>query len=453
MKARASDSALSTSRTATTVREPLYRQLKPGPGLSAEAVVTNQRARLFGAMVEMVADGGYGSVKVREISRLAGVSTRTFYDRFANVEDCFACTYSWILGEALMRANAVGSGRPEALRDRLQAFLGTFEEHPKAAHLVLLEACSAGPAAMARERAGIQALEGLIREDLCDQPVHVPPLPHVVRGIAAATMRVARSRLLAARATDVAEDVEELSAWAQALRCESAALLPDAARPGDERKPDSPRPPEPIGDERERLLTSVVRLAITHGYDALTVPLVRREAGVSRRIFDANFAGVADCFLAAIEARTTEAAERAERQAAEARSWEEGVVRMAELLCTEVAGDPVLARLAFLDVFAPGRAGLECRERIVSHWAERLCHSAPAGSRPGGLAAEASAAANWRIAQTEVATGKVDRLADAAPLMAFVILAPAIGPAAAERLIAGEPPPADAADSMALSTP
>ena len=110
MKARASDSALSTSRTATTVREPLYRQLKPGPGLSAEAVVTNQRARLFGAMVEMVADGGYGSVKVREISRLAGVSTRTFYDRFANVEDCFACTYSWILGEALISALEAHAG-------------------------------------------------------------------------------------------------------------------------------------------------------------------------------------------------------------------------------------------------------------------------------------------------------------------------------------------------------
>jgi AcrR family transcriptional regulator len=416
-----------------TAREPLYRQLKPGPGLSAVEVVTNQRARLFGAMVEMVSDGGYGSVKVREISRLAGVSTRTFYDRFGNVEECFACTYSWIMGEALAQASEAASPGPEALRSRFHSLLATFAEHPRAAYLVLVEAFGAGAVVTKKQRAAIRGLETLVREDFKAEPDPVVPPPRLVRAIAAAILRVARVHMMEGRGGSTGEAAEELAAWALALRDNAAARL---ARSRRTRSARAAAPlPQPIGNDRQRLLIAVTRLADAHGYGELTVPLIRREAGVSRRTFDTHFAGVADCFLRAVEDRTTEVAERAEHEVAASPGWEQGVMGMCELLCAETVRDPTLARLAFVDVFAPGRLGLECRERIVARWADRLRQSAPAGTRPSELAAEASIAAVWRIIQAEVAAGRPERLEEAAPIMAFAILAPTIGAVAAERVI------------------
>jgi AcrR family transcriptional regulator len=47
-----------------------------------------QRARLLGAAVALVEELGYGNVSVAHITARARVSRRTFYDLFANREDC-----------------------------------------------------------------------------------------------------------------------------------------------------------------------------------------------------------------------------------------------------------------------------------------------------------------------------------------------------------------------------
>jgi AcrR family transcriptional regulator len=173
---------------------------------------------------------------------------------------------------------------------------------------------------------------------------------------------------------------------------------------------------------------------VAEGYESLTVPRIRREAGVSRRSFDACFRGVADCFLAAVEARITMVVRRAETEARRADSWGRTVVRIVSSLSTAVSRDPGLVRLAFLEILAPGPEGLAKSEQIVTYWARRLCRSAPVGSRPDPFAAEASVAAAWPMAQCEFLFGRGDRIGE----MTIIVLAPAIGPAAAERTIRAE---------------
>ena len=180
------------------------------------------------------------------------------------------------------------------------------------------------------------------------------------------------------------------------------------------------------------------KLSIAEGYESLTVPAIRREAAVSRKVFDAHFDDVEDCYLAAVEAKAKDAAERALREAGRAPSWQAGAVRMAASLCVDLARDLGMRRLVFTDVFAPGRAGLDMREALVTRWSENLCRIAPAGRGYSAVKAEASVAAAWNMARVEAAGGSPERMAGLAPTMAFIVLAPAIGADAAERAITAE---------------
>ena len=389
-------------------------------------------------MVELVAERGYGGVTVRELSRLAGVSTKTFYECFENVEDSFAATYARIVRDTLRRATESPSGPEGRLRTRIRTFFEVLGEEPKAARLILVDALSAGPALISRTRVSGRALERFVGDELAAAASPVPIQPGIVDGAAAAALHLARSRLLSGCPASSSVIADEFANWLLILRG-SASLggRRDSTAAAAGGRP-APEPTPEIGDDRCFLLAAVTRLSMRDGYANLTVPAICREAGVSRRSFDQHFDGIAGCFLAAVETTIADAVAGAMTQAAAADSWERAVVRAVATLCAEFAREPALARLGVVDILAPGRAGLELRERMIVRWARRLRHTAPADVRPGQLAAEASVAATMGIAATAAAAGRADRIVRAVPSVAFVVLAPAIGPAAAERKIANE---------------
>jgi AcrR family transcriptional regulator len=104
----------------------LYPKLRPGPPESAqESVASNQRARLYGAMIEMLATRGYEASTVVESCALAGVSKRTLYERFPGGKpECFLTTYDIIVrprllgGRSAELALLAGELRRGASRDR-----------------------------------------------------------------------------------------------------------------------------------------------------------------------------------------------------------------------------------------------------------------------------------------------------------------------------------------------
>jgi AcrR family transcriptional regulator len=415
-----------------------YRKLKPGPGLSAHEVVKNQRARLMGALVGICAQEGYGSVTVRELSRRAGVSTKSFYDCFGNVEECFGSAYSWIAREALRRVAGVGETGPEVLRLHFESFLAIFAAHPEAGRVVLLEVCAAGPASAAKEKASLRALESLVRTDIESCSEGSNPPPWLVRGILAALLRFARAQLLDDQPLAVAPAAAELAGWASMLSAQDVGWLSQVDSSAVGQIFELPPSDKPIGDERRRLLDAAARLTVSDGYDGLTGPAIRRTAGVSRRVFDENFDGVAEVVLEAVEVQVLDAMARAERAVVVAPTWARGIVRASGLLCAELGRNQRLSQLAFVDLLSLGRKGLERRERIVAKLASRLRLSAPDHARPSPLLAEASLAAVWRIAEAEIRAGHRKPSPVAASAIAYMILAPAIGSEAAKRSISDE---------------
>jgi hypothetical protein len=75
---------------------------------------------------------------------------------------------------------------------------------------------------------------------------------------------------------------------------------------------------------------------------------------------------------------------------------------------------------------------------MIADGAARLRRLASPDQSMTELGAEASAAATWRIIQNEIAAGRAKKLPQVAPLIAFVILAPAVGAARAAEAIHAE---------------
>ncbi len=423
---------------------PLYRKLSPGPGLSPGEVASDQRARISSAMIEAVARHGYSGVTIRELVRLAGVSTHTFYEHFGCKEECLLATCELAMRRAARLVSSQRGGG--ALRERLLSAFGALAEEavrrPCAVRLALLEAPPAlVPAGLVRLRRVNWLFEAVAGEGLAGAAGDAVASPLLVKGIVAGLAHVARARLLDGREGELPGLAEEMAEWALCL-CDEAAGGLGGIGPASARHAFDPEAgsgfglagEEPLGDERALILAAVMRLAVDDGYRELTVPRIRARAGVSRRSFDAHFEDVADCFLAARELRARRALADAARVGA-GRGWQDGVHRALAALCAGIARQPALAGLVLTEVVAPGQAGMRCRTRLIAAAADRLRASIPAAERPGELAAEASVGAIWGILEHHVATGRVRALPHAIPTLSLLAIAPAIGaPAAVEAI-------------------
>ena len=124
--------------------------------LGREEVLASQRGRLLVAMSEAIAERGYAKTSVAEVLKRAHVSRETFYEHYANKEECFLAAYD---GAAAILATEIGAGLQESSSDRdvvarlndlLRRYLETLQSEPALARTFLVEVYAAGPAALER---------------------------------------------------------------------------------------------------------------------------------------------------------------------------------------------------------------------------------------------------------------------------------------------------------------
>jgi AcrR family transcriptional regulator len=417
-----------------------YAKLHPGPGQPREQAASHQRARLHAAMIELVAERGYGAVTVRELVRTAGVSTGTFYEHFADKDVCFLRTYGLLVRRSTKQVGVAQKDCHdwrERLRLALRAWADGIVREPRASRLGLVEVFAGGAAALAQMRRAEGHYETMIEQSFAGAPDPVPVPPLVVKGIVAGVHRVARARLLAGRVDELPGVADELLEWMLCFRCRDAAAL-ERLGPWSTAVSPAAHDRGVSEDDRERILDAVALLAAREGYRQLTVPRVRTAAGVSRKRFDEHFEDVQGCFVAALERLSERALANAVTAGVGARGWPGGLHRAVCSLCADIGTDPVLARLGFVEVFAPGPDGMRYRERSVAGIAESLRISAPAGQRPSELAAEASIGAVWGVMHHHVALGRAHQLPSIAGVLSYLALAPAIGAEQAVNAIVAE---------------
>lgn len=125
-----------------------------------------QRDRLLRAAALDFAEHGYAGSGSASISRRAGMSKATFYEHFANKEECMLALFDLavkVVQESMARAAAQApSDARERLRAGTLAFLAALAEHPEFAQTLLVEIIGAGPPAAQQRDAVLQTFADLL---------------------------------------------------------------------------------------------------------------------------------------------------------------------------------------------------------------------------------------------------------------------------------------------------
>jgi AcrR family transcriptional regulator len=125
--------------------------------LSREEVRAAQRTRLLMAMVWVVAERGYAASTVAAVIKRAHISRETFYQHFADKQDCFLTAFDAASNLLIsMMEAALGAPEDPPLQrvDRVLAtYLGALAAQPALARTFLIEVYGAGRAAVSRRLA------------------------------------------------------------------------------------------------------------------------------------------------------------------------------------------------------------------------------------------------------------------------------------------------------------
>jgi AcrR family transcriptional regulator len=140
-----------------------------------------QRERLFEAAASVFARVGYAEASAEAISREAGMSKATFYEHFANKEECILALFDEAAGQVNRAMAAAGQARgydsyDEHVEASVYAFLDTLAAHRSSAQTLLVEIIGAGPRAAARRDAILEAFaDGLHRDNARIAPRYGAP--------------------------------------------------------------------------------------------------------------------------------------------------------------------------------------------------------------------------------------------------------------------------------------
>jgi AcrR family transcriptional regulator len=414
---------------------PLYRRLPYGPnGMRREDVARNQRARIYGAMIESISQHGYRQTTVARVIALAGVSRRSFYELFPSKEDCFLATHDAVLArerERVIEAWQRERGWASRLHAACKALLDDLAMDRNPSHLVLVD--SLGVGARGRER---MQLAGLVFERLLAGALRTAPdrseLPTLLRRAIVGGIRHAVSkRMLEGRERELPALSDEVLELIDCYRSPALARLgaPGAPRP-------RPVPPAPAaflqgGDERTLALGSLVSLTLEGGYAALSDAHIAQFAGMSTERFHQHFSDKQECFLTLLDELAHEALCRASGPFASAASWPQAVDRAMRAFLDYLLAHEGLLRIAFVDLFEVGPAIAGRLTRPVDALLELLTAAGPATCAGPGLAPEALAGAVWTVISAHAAGQSSSNLAGLIDQLTFIVLAPHIGAKAA----------------------
>jgi AcrR family transcriptional regulator len=151
--------------------------------LSAEEVRASQRARILRAMLELVAERGYGPTSVPDVVAAARVSRSGFYALFEDKAECFLAVIDELAGELLRGLfDLRGIDDWDAAVERgVDIYLSFWREQPLFARAYLVELPAAGEDAVAHRERQLMRFEVLFDALAAWARERDPSLPQVNR--------------------------------------------------------------------------------------------------------------------------------------------------------------------------------------------------------------------------------------------------------------------------------
>jgi AcrR family transcriptional regulator len=406
----------------------------PGQGVPAEMVERSQRQRLYGAMVAAVAEKGYEATSVADLLALSGVSRRTFYLLFEDKRACFVATIEEIIS-ASMKVAGRGYSTDRRWQDEglgtLQAVFDLCAAQPAAARMCIVDAYAAGRAGLEPMMRAVDQLDALSLAIRSNDPRRRASRAELVRAVIGGMHAILYNRLRDGRETELPGLAKETWEWAV-----SFSPLPGTLRLRQRRTPGTAgAPPFAAHIPSERILRGFAAGVSEHGYGATTIAEIAAAARISQATFYAHFADKEDAMEAALDSSGAQMVAATLPAVRRAEDWMEGVRVAIDSMCAFLAAEPAFARLRGVEAYSAGPRAVELRDRATKEILDVTLAIDKDAPRLEGLIEEATLGALNTILYDAATKGGPEAIRGAAAVMAYVVLAPLVGPDTAYEVI------------------
>jgi AcrR family transcriptional regulator len=415
-----------------------------------------QRDRLMDGMTHVASSEGYAGATVAKVIAHAGVSRPTFYDYFANREDCFLAALADVQERTLLAiGKAVANASAEdALRVTLTEMIDFAASDLKRARLLNVQALTGPPRALDARDQTLQAIARPIEDALGEMPATA-----LAPDLSARVILGAVERLLAARlkgdeplASDLLDGV---LGWVRHYEGPIGAHRWRALQPVARAEPSSLRtrlaepPPLPPGrsrlaredveaNHRRRILIAAARASVGKGFASTTATEIATLARVDGRVFHRLFPDRQALLADLVELSFQHVMSVTIGAFFSAKSWPERVWEAGRAFAECLEENHMLAHMAFIETYAGGPKAVRRAEGFLNAFTLFLREGQEQGEKPSPLprlALDAIAAANFEIVYRQVRACSTPELMGLLPHVTYLTLAPFLGSAAVAEFI------------------
>jgi AcrR family transcriptional regulator len=415
---------------------------------------STQRERLIAGIIAAAHRYGYAGANVSQVIGHAGVSRPTFYDYFADKDDCFVAAHRELSRLLVWEIRqAVTAAPPEqAVQTSIRTLIKLSEEFPDRAGFLANEAMAGGWRGLDERDRLIDAIAEVVDDARAQAPAEAltPDLPiQVVFGAG----RWLLAPPLRRGERDLSALAEDFVRWIEMYNTPTGGHRWHTLNPGPELPPSphvseiSLRPPPAIPpgrsklskgeiarNQRERILYATAKEAAAKGYTVTTVADITAAASVDRRVFYKHFADKQQAFLAVHELVIQQTMALSASAFFSGASWPERIWEAMQASAQFQSTHPIISHIALVESHAVGASAIQrvddSRAAFTIFLQEGNQHRSQPASR---TAMEAIGGSVFEICYRQARSGQ--RMSPMVSNAAYIVLAPFIGSAAANEFV------------------